>query len=91
MPLKNNVVVITGASTGIGEELAYQLADEGAQLVLTARRVSELKRVAENVKKRGAKVIIVSADVAIESDCKKIIDAAITEFGRIDTPSTMPA
>jgi short-subunit dehydrogenase len=54
MPLKNNVVVITGASTGIGEELAYQLADQGAQLVLTARRV-----------------IVVSADVAIESDCKK--------------------
>ena len=85
MSLKNNVVVITGASTGIGEKLAYQLADEGAQLVLTARRVSELERVAENVKKRGAKVIVVSADVAIESDCKKIIDVAIAEFGRIDT------
>jgi short-subunit dehydrogenase len=83
--LKNNVVVITGASTGIGEELAYQLADQGAQLVLTARRTNELTRVAENVKARGAKVIVVSADVAIESDCKKIIDAAITEFGRIDT------
>jgi short-subunit dehydrogenase len=85
VPLKNNVVVITGASTGIGEELAYQLADQGAQLVLTARRVSELERVAENVKQRGAKVIVVSADVAIESHCKKIIDAAMTEFGRIDT------
>jgi short-subunit dehydrogenase len=83
--LKNNVVVITGASTGIGEELAYQLADQGAQLVLTARRVSELERVGENAKKRGAKVIVVSADVAIESDCKKIIDATIAEFGRIDT------
>ena len=85
MPLKNNVVVITGASTGIGEELAYQLADEGAQLVLTARRTNELTRVAEKVKARGAKVITVSADVAIESDCKKIIDAALAEFGRIDT------
>ncbi len=81
----HNVTIITGASTGIGEELAYQLAEEGAQLVLTARRISELERVAENARKRGAKVIVVSADVAIESDCKKIIDAAMAEFGRIDT------
>ena len=85
MSLNNNVTIITGASTGIGEELAYQLADQGAQLVLSARRIAELERVAENVKKRGAKVITVSADVAIESDCKKIIEAAIAEFGRIDT------
>jgi NADP-dependent 3-hydroxy acid dehydrogenase YdfG len=49
--LKNNVVVITGASTGIGEELAYQLADQGAQFVLTARRISELERVAANINK----------------------------------------
>ncbi len=81
----HNVTIITGASTGIGEELAYQLAEEGAQLVLTARRISELERVAENARKRGAKVSVVSADVAIESDCKKIIDAATAEFGRIDT------
>ncbi len=85
MSLNNNVTIITGASTGIGEELAYQLAEEGALLVLTARRISELERVAENAKKRGAKVIVVGADVAIESDCKKIMDAAISAFGRIDT------
>ena len=89
MIFKNNVTIITGASTGIGEELAYRLADQGACLVLTARREAELERVAEKVRNRGAKagakVIIVSADVAIEADCKKIIDAAIHEFGRIDT------
>jgi short-subunit dehydrogenase len=89
MNLKNNVTIITGASTGIGEELAYQLAGQGADLVLTARRVAELERVAVAVKKigetSGAKVIVVNADIAIEADCKKIIDAAIKEFGRIDT------
>lgn len=89
MIFKNNVTIITGASTGIGEELAYRLADQGACLVLTARREAELERVAAKVRERGAaagaKVIIVSADVAIEADCKKIIDAAIHEFGRIDT------
>jgi short-subunit dehydrogenase len=89
MNLKNNVTIITGASTGIGEELAYQLAAQGAHLVLTARRVTELERVATAVKKigetSGTKVIVTGADIAIESDCKKIIDAALAEFGRIDT------
>jgi short-subunit dehydrogenase len=89
MNLKNNVTIITGASTGIGEELAYQLAAQGAHLVLTARRVTELERVATLVKKigetSGTKVIVTGADIAIEGDCKKIIDAALAEFGRIDT------
>ena len=83
--LKNNVTIITGASTGIGEELAYQLAQQGAQLVLTARRLDELNRVAGKARSFGGKVITVSADVGNSVACKKIIDAAITEFGRIDT------
>jgi len=86
---KDNVTIITGASTGIGEELACHLAREGAHLVLTARRVDELNRVADKVRRlgqsTGAKVITISADVAIAGDCKNIIDAALAEFGRIDT------
>ena len=87
MSFKGNVVVITGASTGIGEELAYLLARQGAHLVLTARRVDELSRVANKVRRIDcdAKVITVSADVGVSADCKKIIDAAISEFGRLDT------
>lgn len=84
MSFKDNVVIITGASTGIGEEIAYQLTSAGAKLVLTARRVSELERVAEGVRARGGEAIIVSADVAREAECKNIIDAAIEKFGRID-------
>ena len=86
---KDNVAIITGASTGIGEELACRLAREGASLVLTARRLDELNRVAERVRSlgrgAGARVITVSADVAKAGDCQKIIDAALAEFGRIDT------
>ncbi len=82
---QNNVTIITGASTGIGEELAYRLAQQGAMLVLTARRLDELNRVAEKARTFGAKVITVSADVAKSDDCKKIIDATIDAFGRIDT------
>jgi short-subunit dehydrogenase len=85
MSLKNNVTIITGASTGIGEELACQLAQQGAQLVLTARRLDELNRVADKARSFGGKVITVSADVAVATECKKIIDAAMEEFGRIDT------
>ena len=83
--LKDNVTIITGASTGIGEELAYQLAQQGAQLVLTARRLDELNRVADKARSFGGKVITVSADVGKSEECKKIIDATIAEFGRIDT------
>ena len=85
MSMKENVVVITGASTGIGEELAYRLARQGAKLVLTARRLDELNRVAEKIRTLGAPVITVSADVARSGECKRIIDAAVAEFGRIDT------
>jgi short-subunit dehydrogenase len=83
--LKDNVIIITGASTGIGEELAYQLAQQGAQLTLTARRLEELNRAAEKARGFGGKVITVSADVGRSEECKKIIDATIAEFGRVDT------
>ena len=89
MNLKNDVAIITGASTGIGEELAYRLAHQGTHLVLAARRIDELNRVAEKVRAigigSGARVMTVSADVAKSGDCKKIIDATMHEFGRIDT------
>ena len=83
--LKDNVIIITGASTGIGEELAYQLAQQGARLVLTARRLDELNRVADRARSFGGKVATVSADVAKADQCKTIIDAAIDTFGRVDT------
>jgi len=82
---KDNVVIITGASTGIGEELAYRLARQGASLALTARRQDELDRVAATVRQLGARVITVAADVARNDECRRIIDATIAEFGRIDT------
>lgn len=85
MSLKNNVAVITGASTGIGEELAYRLAKQGAKLVLTARREDELRRVAEAARALGGEAIVVSADVAKAQDCKRVMDEAIAAYGRIDT------
>jgi short-subunit dehydrogenase len=83
--MANNVTIITGASTGIGEELAYQLAKQGAHLVLSSRRIDELERVAEQVRKLGARATVIACDVAKESDCKQLIDMTVSEFGGIDT------
>lgn len=85
MTFKDNVVIITGASTGIGEELAYQLAKQGAWLVLAARRLKELETVAEQARALGGKAIAVSCDVSSQQDCGNLIATAITHFGRIDT------
>ena len=82
--MNNKVVVITGASKGIGAELARQLAERGAKLVLAARNVEELEAVAAQCKQRGAAVITVKADVALERDCTAIMSGAALAFGGID-------
>ena len=83
--MKNDVVVITGASKGIGAELARQLAAKGARLVLAARNERELEAVAQECRKLGAAVVSVKADVAVERDCQAIVAGAVVAFGRIDT------
>ena len=82
--MKDKVIVITGASKGIGAELAYQLADKGGKLVLAARGAKELETVAAECRKRGAAVVTVKADVAVERDCQAMVSGAHLAFGRID-------
>jgi short-subunit dehydrogenase len=82
--VNNLVTIITGASKGIGAELARQLAARGAKLVLAARSEPELLEVAEDCRKAGASVITVKADVAVEHDCQVMVTAALLAFGRID-------
>ena len=82
--MKDKVIVITGASKGIGAELARQLAAKGAKLVLAARNSTELEAVAEDCKRAGASVITVKADVAVERDCQAIMSGAALAFGGID-------
>jgi short-subunit dehydrogenase len=83
--MKDNVVAITGASKGIGAELARQLAGKGAKLVLAARNAKELEAVAQECRKLGAAVVTVKADVAEERDCQAIIAGAVLAYGRLDT------
>jgi short-subunit dehydrogenase len=82
--VRDKVVVVTGASKGIGAELARQLGRRGAKLVLAARNTAELEKVAEDCRRAGASVITVKADVAVEHDCLAMVSGAALAYGRID-------
>jgi len=80
-----NVVIITGASSGIGAELARQLAAQGAWLALAARHADPLDAVAEQVRARGGRALIVPPDVSAREQCEALIARTVSEYGRIDT------
>lgn len=80
--MQKKIIVITGASSGIGKALAEKYADEGWGLVLAARRNELLDELKNKLDK--TEVLTVKTDVTIESDCKNLIDKAIEKFGRID-------
>ena len=82
--LSGKVAIITGASAGIGRESARALANEGANLVLTARRDERLKELTKELDKTGVQSVYVVGDAAEEETAKKTIQAAIDNFGRID-------
>jgi short-subunit dehydrogenase len=80
-----NVVVITGASMGIGRELAFQLAEQGAWLALAARNIQNLEEVSQQCRQKGGKSICVPTDIASQDQCQNLIESTIVEYGRIDT------
>ncbi|MBN1266286.1 MAG: SDR family oxidoreductase [Anaerolineales bacterium] len=84
-PFSNQVVIITGASSGIGEEMALQLAAQHARLVLAARRSDLLENVAARCRETGAEVLVLPTDVSDPAQCKQLIEQTLTHFGRIDT------
>jgi short-subunit dehydrogenase len=82
---RENVIVITGASMGIGRQLALQLAEYGAWLALASRNTEKLKEVSELCLQREGRVITVPTDVADQTLCQNLIESTVKEYGRIDT------
>ena len=82
--MKNKIVIVTGASSGIGKATALRFAQKGAHLVLAARSVAKLNILSEQLTPFGVEVLIVPTDVSIEADCKNLMDKALEKFGRID-------
>ena len=82
--MKNKLVIITGASSGIGKACAEKFAQEGANLVLAARSADKLSEVAENIARYGVQVLPVVTDVTREEDCKNLVEKALIKFGKID-------
>ena len=80
--MNDKVVVITGASSGIGRALAKEFASGGSKLVLGARRIEKLKELEDELK--GVEIESVRTDVSIEADCRNLVERAVARFGRID-------
>jgi NADP-dependent 3-hydroxy acid dehydrogenase YdfG len=80
----DKVVLITGASSGIGAGIARELAKAGATVVLGARRTDRLEELAAEIRQNGGKVITRKLDVTNRADVAAFADAARTEFGRVD-------
>lgn len=83
--MKNNpVVLITGASSGIGKALALRYAKAGYYLLLAARNESSLKEVQQLCEGQGVKAAFLQTDVSVEEDCKKLLQYCEAQFGRLD-------
>lgn len=80
--MQNKVVVITGASSGIGKALAEEYGSKGFNLVLAARRINLLTEI--EIKLTNVEILSVKTDVSVESDCKNLIELTIERFGKID-------
>ena len=83
--MKDKVVIITGASSGIGEALARNYASKNANVVLAARSIEKLEILEKEIKTDFNKILTVKTDVSNEEDCKNLIEKSIQKFGTIDT------
>ena len=82
--LSGKTIAITGASEGIGAEIARQLSAPGVRLALAARSLEKLEKISSECRNRGAEAIAVRCDVSVESDCKGFVEAAASKLGGLD-------
>jgi NAD(P)-dependent dehydrogenase (short-subunit alcohol dehydrogenase family) len=82
--LDGKVVVVTGASSGLGVAFATGVAEAGADVVICARRAERLQDTSSLVESRGRQCLAVGADVTVVEDCDRVVRSAIDRFGRVD-------
>jgi short-subunit dehydrogenase len=81
---RDQVVIVTGASAGIGRALALQLASQGAHVAIAARRAERLEQVAGECRLLGGETLVVPTDVSDETQCKALVEKTIAAFGQLD-------
>jgi NADP-dependent 3-hydroxy acid dehydrogenase YdfG len=82
--IKDKIVVVTGASSGLGEATARLLSAQGATVVLGARRADRLQALAKDLEGRGGKALALTTDVTRREQIKALVDSAVQSYGRID-------
>ncbi|XP_047999414.1 uncharacterized oxidoreductase SSP0419-like [Leguminivora glycinivorella] len=82
--IKDKVVIVTGASSGIGAATALMFAKEGADVAIVARTQAKLAAVAKNIEALGRKALVIQADLSKEADTATIVPKTIKQFGKID-------
>jgi len=82
--IKDKVVIVTGASSGIGFATALALSKEGAKVAIGARRIDRLEKLQNEILQNGGQVILQKLDVTQKSDCDSFVDAVIKKWGTID-------
>ncbi len=84
MDLRDQTIIVTGASSGIGLEIVRIMAAEGAKIAMAARSMEKLEKAATDLAATGAAIISVPTDVTREADCQALVRATVDAFGRVD-------
>lgn len=82
--LADKVAIITGGNSGVGAQAARMFADEGAKVVISARRKDKLDQVAKEIQDADGEVLAVSCDISKPEDCRRLVEETLREFGQID-------
>jgi short-subunit dehydrogenase len=82
--MKDKVVIITGASSGIGKALAFEFGRKGSKVVIAARTAENLMEIGRQLESEGVQVLAVPTDVSNEDDCRILVDKTVERFGTID-------
>jgi 3-oxoacyl-[acyl-carrier protein] reductase len=82
--LNNKVAIVTGSSSGIGKAIALRFAQEGANVVVTARRKSLCEQTAKQISQKGGKAFVVQADISLENQAHLLFEKTLQQYGRVD-------